>query len=171
MISSADYQKITHWLQHHAALFLWEETSDAIEMKELYSGKSLKLKKNNIEKIELKANTLNSGEDYVVLLLSQGNQLVLASQGFVFPPDFTNTGPMTLPSPVYCLQDFAQLFHRLQHLAAEAERQREAVELIMVLIAILDGAKGVGLDVEAEAEAVEKILSQLERGEIVPHFH
>lgn len=171
MTPSQNYKKIISWLQSHPGLFLWEEISEGLELKELYSSKSLRLQKNQIEQVELKTNSLNPQDTYLVLLFSDGHQLVLATQGFVFPPDFTNTGPLNLPSPVYCMQDFQQLFHRLEHIASEADRDREALELIMALIAVLDGAKRVGLEMDQETQEVEKILGQLEQGKTLPPIH
>lgn len=170
-MEATELKKLIHWLSQHQSVFLHQETREALKIKELYSSKELTLQKNQIATTEHKTNSLNPQESYVVLLFSNGHQLVLATQGFVFPPDFSATGPLDLPSPLYCMQDFQQLFHRLEHVAAEAERGREALDLIMVLIAILDGAKLIGLEMDGETRAVEEILSQLEKGQTLPPVH
>ncbi len=162
---------VSQWLQRHPGIFQYREEAADLLLSENYSQKSLRIRASDLDRLEEKINAALPGETYLVMLFINGRQLVLSRQGFVFPPDLSNTGPIDLPSPVYCMQDFNNLFNRLRHLASEAERGREALGLIMVLIAILDGAKAVGLEVDAEAREVEKILSDLEKGHPTPPPH
>lgn len=165
------FEILLRWLQSHPGPFSSREEGDDLEVLEHFSGKTLSLKSAAIQAFEERNNSVTPGETYVVLLLNSGRQLVLSAQGIAFAPDFTNTGPLSLPNQVYCLQDYHQLMNQLRHVAAEAERGREALEIIMVLIALLDGARAIGLEVDAETQAVESILATLERGETLPPPH
>lgn len=163
--------QIAHWISQHPGVFQHQFEGETLQLREINSGKTRSLSPRDIQHLEVKQNSLKPQEEYLILLLADGGQLVLAPQGFVFGPDFRNTGPLSLPSQVYCLQDFHQLFTQLSHVAAEPDRRREALDLILVLIAILDGARAVGLDVGLETRNVEKILVALERGDLLPHPH
>jgi len=162
---------LLRWLRTHPGLFSYLEEGDDLEILETFSGKSLRLRSSAIQALEERSNNANASETYVIVLWNSGRQLVLSNQGFAFPPDFTNTGPIPTPSQVYCMQDYQNLMNRLRHVAAEAERGREALEIIMFLISLLDGARLAGLEVDAETQEVEGILGLLERGETLPPPH
>jgi hypothetical protein len=69
------------------------------------------------------------------------------------------------------MRDFYNLFQKLKHMAAEEDRRREALDLVMILIAVLDGGRGVGLDLDPETREVEAILDQLENKRTPPPPH
>jgi hypothetical protein len=154
--------KIKQWCQSHPGIFSFREEGKTLTLQELYSRKDRTLKESQISEVALKQNTLRPQEDYLLILMESGNQLVLAPQGFAFPPDFSNTGSLPLPNQVYCLRDYQDLYEKLKWVAGEPDRRRESLDLIMTLIAMLDGARKAGLEVESETQAVEAILSQLE---------
>ncbi|HEX5034797.1 MAG TPA: hypothetical protein VFW62_09970, partial [bacterium] len=155
---------LRRWLRLKPGVFSFREEGEDLLILELFSGKTRRIKGSEIEAIEERANSVNPAESYVIVMLHSGRQLVLSAQGFAFPPDFSNTGPLSLPNQVYCMQDYHQLMNQLRHIAAEADRARDALDIIMVLIALLDGARAVGLEVDAETQAVDEILSILEKG-------
>jgi len=78
---------------------------------------------------------------------------------------------LATPDPVYLPAGLLNNTGQLRHLASEADRGREAMQIVMLLIAILDGARTVGLEVGAETQAVEEILTVLEKGEALPSPH
>lgn len=162
---------LRRWLRNRPGLFSSREEGDDLLLLELFSGKTRLLRSDEIEAIEERPNSVNPTETYIVILLASGHQLVLSPQGFAFPPDFSNTGPLSLPNQVYCMQDYHQLMNQLRHLAAEAERGRDSLTLIMVLIAVLDGAKAAGLEVDTEIQTVDEILVTLEKGGNLPPPH
>lgn len=164
-------EKINNWIQAHPGIFQIRNEKEGLWVLENYSQKSRLLPGAEIQEVASRPNPLNPGESYLIVLFNSGQQLVLSQQGFVFPPDFTHTGPIPLPSQVYCMQDFQNLFGKLQHLAAEPDRGRESLELVMILIAILDGARAAGLEVTTEAREVDRILSNLEQGQALPDPH
>ncbi|HKX12494.1 MAG TPA: hypothetical protein VJP40_05030 [bacterium] len=162
---------LRRWLKLKPGIFSYREEGENLLVLELFSGKSRWLKSGEIEAIEERPNSANPAETYVIILLNSGRQLVLSAQGFAFPPDFSNTGPLSLPNQVYCIQDYHQLMNQLRHVAAEGDRGRDALDIIMVLIALLDGARAVGLEVDAETQAVDEILGTLEKGQTLPPPH
>lgn len=159
------------WLKKHPGAIQCREDGENLLLLEALSAKTLTLKPREIDIIEEKQNAVIPSETYVLIVKTNGQQLVLSSHGFAFPPNFANTGAIPLPSQVYCMEDFKHLMDKLRHLASEAERRQEALALILLLIAILDGAKSVGLDVDAEAEEVNFILEALESGQTQPPPH
>lgn len=162
---------LLRWLSTHPGVFSFQEAGGKLLLLELSSGKVLTLHRVQVEQLEEKMNTVLPGETYILILLQNGQQLVLSSHGFAFPPDFINTGPMPLPSQVYCMEDFHHLFNKLKHLASEAERREEAIALILLLIAILDGARAVGLEMDQESRGVDFILERLETEQTIPSPH
>ena len=155
-------QKILSWIHSRPGVFALREEGSRLRIQELYSRKELSLEPGDLVHAELQANRLKPDEDYLLLKLDNGASLALSPQGFAFAPNFANTGPLSLPSEVYCLQDFESLLAKLKHLVQEPDRRRDALDLLMVLIAILDGAKAVGIAMDAETREVEAQLSLLE---------
>ncbi|HCU25147.1 MAG TPA: hypothetical protein DF383_09020 [Deltaproteobacteria bacterium] len=164
-------QILLRWLKSHPGVFSFREEGDDLRVLELFSGKEVLVPRLTLDQAVERSNAVNTQETYINLLFHDGRQLVLSPQGFAFPPDFGNTGPLPLPNPVYCMQDYQSLMRQLRHVAAEPDRGREALQLVMVLIAILDGAKAAGLEVDAETQAVDEILTTLEKGERLPPPH
>lgn len=154
--------QIRAWIRARPGLFALREEGRSFVIQELYSKKELSFGPGDIAGAQLEANRLKPDEDYLLLTLDSGTPLALSPQGFAFAPNFSSTGPMPLPSQVYCLQDFHSLLHKLENLTVQGEQRRDALDLLMVLIAILDGAKAVGLDVAAEEQEVERQLVRLE---------
>jgi hypothetical protein len=100
-------------------------------------------------------------------LLEDGRQIALVDPGGVaFAPSSTNTGPIEDLPPVVCLRDFLALKQRVDHyLYAHPDEAppREALDALMLSIAILDGARAVGFDVGDLEGDLEKSLNELER--------
>ena len=154
---------ILKWVAENPRVFAVHEEGTQVHLMEFFSGKQLKLTPSSVESGELKQSSVPGKGAYLVMLFDDGHQLVLCQQGFAFSPDFTNSGPMELPVSVFCMADYERLYQNLKHTAYEhPEQGREAIGLVMVLIALLDGARSVGLDVERETQRVESILEALE---------
>ena len=163
-MTSPHQTTIRKWLLQHPRVFAFQEDGNQWHLLEIGSGKQVALTPGAIEALESRVDS-ETNASYLVLMLESGAQLVLSRQGFAFSPDFQNTGPMELPVTVFCLGDFHQLYAKLRHLVDDhPEEPRQALDLVMLLIALLDGARNVGLDVESETRRVEKILEALESG-------
>lgn len=154
--------QIRAWIRSRPGIFALREEGRSFIIQEHYSQKELSFGPGDVASAQLETNRLKPEEDYLLLTLDSGAPLALSPQGFAFAPNFGSTGPLPLPSQVYCLQDFQSLLHKLENLTVQGEQRRDALDLLMVLIAILDGAKAVGLNVTAEEKQVEAQLVRLE---------
>lgn len=133
-------------------------------VQDVFSGKSLKLDLGAVTALEERTNR-ESGGTYLALSFEDGRSLALAKPGLVFPPDPTQTGPLaSLPAAV-CLRDFAAVSGKLRHILldhADEAPTREELDMTMFCIAVLDGARRIGLDVGREERALEELLATLE---------
>lgn len=98
---------------------------------------------------------------YLRVLLEDGRTFAVAGVGFVFAPSFASTGPLPECPETACFADFHKLKAHLEHLVGE-ERNAEALQVLMVLLAYLDGARAMGLDVGEEERTLEPLLERLE---------
>ena len=102
-----------------------------------------------------------------MLLLESGAQVALVAPGGVaFAPSTVNSGALpSLPS-VVCLRDFLVLKQRIEHYLYEHSDEpppRECADMVMMCIAILDGARVVGFDVGDLEGQLESSVNELER--------
>jgi hypothetical protein len=106
-------------------------------------------------------------DNYLVLLFENDTQIALVDPGGVaFAPSTENSGPLQDLPPVVCLRDFHTLKQRVDHYLYDHPDEpppRETLNLIMICIAALDGARAVGFDVSDLEGEVEKSLSEVER--------
>jgi len=130
------------------------------------SGKSTGLPWRDVKAFEEKIHP-ETNDSYLVLLFENGNQLALVDPGGVaFAPSVTNTGSIRDLPPVVCLRDFYTLKQRIDHYLFEHQDEpppRECLDLVMICIATLDGARAVGFDVGDLEKELEKSLKEIER--------
>ncbi len=130
------------------------------------SGKSTGLPWRDVKAFEEKIHP-ETNDSYLVLLFENGNQLALVDPGGVaFAPSVTNTGSIRDLPPVVCLRDFYTLKQRVDHYLFEHQDEpppRECLDLVMICIATLDGARAVGFDVGDLEKELEKSLKEIER--------
>jgi hypothetical protein len=91
---------------------------------------------------------------------------VLGAPGLVFAPDATNTGPLASLPQAVCLRDFAAVSGRLRHILLDHPDEaptREELDMTLFCIAVLDGARRIGLEVGREEQALEELLATLEQ--------
>lgn len=162
MAEPSTFETIRGWLHAHPGLFGMEESDGNLVLFELAHQKLITLEPGHLERVEERPNAQFPSQSYLILLFENGKQLVLCDQGFAFPPDTTNTGPLEIPTAVFCLRDFHHMVSQLLQL--EPERRKEMVDIVMILIALLDGARGVGLEVGKEEREVEGYLKRIEAG-------
>jgi len=139
------------------------KATDLIQILERNSGKILSFATGAITHLEEARDAVRGGK-YLRVQLDDGRSFAMAGMGFVFAPSFTSTGPLPDCPPTACMMDFEKLFHHLSHLVNDADqgRDKEAMQVIMILLAYLDGARAMGLDIGREEEKLEKQLSRLE---------
>ncbi len=140
-----------------------EETSTLLDVA---SGKSVSLPWRDMTAFEEKTHP-ETNDTYLVLLFENGNQIALVDPGGVaFAPSTENSGPVEDLPPVVCLRDFHTLKQRVDHYLYDHPDEpppRETLNLIMICIATLDGARAVGFNVSDLEGELDKSLNEIER--------
>jgi hypothetical protein len=128
------------------------------------SGKTAELQMSRIERWENRKDRV-TGRPYLVLLRDDATQVVLSEHGVAFEPLRDHVPPGIEVPPVVCMADFRRLLDRLAHQLhghADESPTRELVELAMVSVGILGGARRVGFNVDREERELEPLLRDLE---------
>jgi hypothetical protein len=155
---------VCQWVARHKHAVLYdEETSTLLDVA---SGKTVKLTWRDVKAFEEKIHP-ETKDSYLVLMFENGTQIALVDPGGVaFAPSTENSGPVENLPPVVCLRDFLTLKQRVDHYLYEHPDDpppRESLDLIMICIATLDGARAVGFDVGDLEGELEKSLHEVER--------
>ncbi len=137
------------------------EEGEGARLFEPGSGKELRLRWDELAEVQEKQSALRSGP-YLVLAFHDGRQVALADVGFAFAPSTANTGPLPELPQTFCFRDFAHLSQGVETLLAEEGREKEALGGILMSIALLDGARAVGLSVSREERRLDALLKALE---------
>jgi hypothetical protein len=152
------------WAEGHRQAVLYDDAS-AILM-DLASGKRLKLAWPALAGFEVKRHA-ESQDQYLVLQFDDGTQIALDDSGGVaFAPSTANSGPVENLPAVVCLRDFLTLKQRVDHFLYDHPDDpppRECLNLLMICIAILDGARAVGFDIGDLEGELEISLGEIER--------
>jgi hypothetical protein len=156
--------KVQIWTASHRQVVLYDD--DSAVLLDVASGKRLKLNWAALAGFEEKVHP-ETQDPYLVLLFDDGTQLALVDPGGVaFAPSIANSGPVDNLPTVVCLHDFLMLKQRVDHYLYDHPDEpppRECLNLIMICIATLDGARAVGLDVGDFEGELEKSLDEVER--------
>lgn len=156
--------QVKSWAENHRNVVLYDEQGSTLL--DVASGKSIQVLWRDLKAFEEKIHP-ETGASYFVLLFEDGHQIALVDPGGVaFEPSTVNTGPLGDLPPVVCLQDFQTLKQRVHHYLHAHENEpppKESLDLVMICIAILDGARVIGFDVGDLEEELEKLLRELEQ--------
>src|SRR5262249_67013 len=156
--------KAAQWLANHPRAALYD--AEASALLDVASGQSLRGPRRGLEAFEKEIHP-ETKDTYLVFPFEDGRQIALVDPGGVaFEPSTANTGPVKDLPPVVCLRDFLTLKQRVDHYLYEHPEEpppKEALDLVMVCIAILDGARAIGFDVGDLEGDLEKSLNDLER--------
>jgi hypothetical protein len=125
------------------------------------TAKELRVRWDQITRVEERSSALRPAP-YLLLLFEDGRQVALADVGFAFAPSTVHTGPLPDLPATLCFADFRHLSQGIESLLEEEGREKEALGAILVCIALLDGARGAGLDVGREERRLESLLRRLE---------
>jgi hypothetical protein len=155
---------VKRWVGLHPHAVLFDEEASALF--DIASGKTTRLRLAEVAAYEEKPHP-ETGDNYLVLLLEGGLQIALVDPGGVaFAPSTENSGAVRgLPS-VVCLKDFFTLKQRVDHYLLEHQDEsppRECLDMLMICIAILDGARAAGFEVADLENELEKSLDGLEK--------
>ena len=155
---------VHQWIGRHQHAVLYDEETSALL--DVASGKSVNLPWRDMTAFEEKTHP-ETTDTYLVLLFENGKQIALVEPGGVaFAPSTENSGPVQDLPPVVCLRDFHTLKQRVDHHLYDHPDEpppRETLNLIMICIATLDGARAVGFDVADLEGELEKSLNEIER--------
>ena len=156
--------KLRAWVETHRHVVLFDEESSSLM--DVTSGKTMRLPWQDVRAFEEKVHP-ETKDNYLVLLLENGTQIALVDPGGIaFAPSTENTGPLPDLPPVVCLKDFFTLKGRVDHYLYDHRDERppkEVLDLVMICIATLDGARAVGFEVGDLESELEKSLKEIER--------
>ncbi len=155
--------RVRDFCAQHPGGVLFDETGGTLF--DVAGAKTLALRLEEVELVEERTNR-QTGGSYLVLRYADGHEVALADVGIAFAPDTRQTGPVTELPPVTCLRDYQSVVARLEHeLFGHNDRPptRETVRILMMSIAIVDGARAVGFDVGREERRLNELLNELER--------
>ena len=156
--------KVRAWTDTHRRAVLYDEENPSLM--DVESGKTIRLPWQDLKAFEEKVHP-ETKDSYLVLLFENGNQIALVDPGGIaFSPSTENTGLLRDLPPVVCLKDFFTLKGRLDHYLYDHPDEpppKEALDLVMICIATLDGARAVGFDVADLEGELEKSLKEIER--------
>lgn len=157
-------RKVSAWIEQHKHAALFDEESSTLL--DVASGRKTSIPWRKLTAFEEKIHP-ETDEGYLVLLFEDSRQIALVDPGGVaFAPSVENTGPLQDLPPVTCLRDYHTLKPRIDHYLyehADEPPPKECLDLVMVCIAILDGARAVGFDVGDLEGELEKSLGEIER--------
>ena len=155
--------KVRAWVETHRHVVLFDEESSSLM--DVASGKTIHLPWQELKAFEEKVHP-ETRDNYLVLLFENGTQVALVDPGGVaFAPSTENSGPVRDLPPVVCLKDFFTLKGRMDHYLYDHPDEpppKEALDLVMICIATLDGARAVGFDVGDLEGELEKALNEIE---------
>lgn len=154
---------IRQYCQAHSRSVLYDEPT--FSLWDVYAGKQLTFSPVELRSAELKQDA-QTGQPYLMLRFEEGRELALSDAGIAFIPQTANTGPIPeLPAAV-CLRDFHTLKDRLQHQLyghPDETPSRDALRLVMMCVAILEGARAWGFDIAREERELDRHLQELEK--------
>jgi hypothetical protein len=155
--------RLRTWMEGAPGVFDCAPLTDGVRLTETATGKSLVLPAEAVRDVETRTNA-QTGRAYLVLDREDRQPLALADAGFVFALDTRSTGPLPSAPPVMSFRDFRRLYEHLRHRVEQPDGRREALDVLMILIASLDGARAAGLATEVEEGELDAVLRRLEAG-------
>jgi len=155
--------KVRAWTETHRRAVLYDEESSSLM--DVTSGKSIRLPWQEVKAFEEKVHP-ETKDNYLVLLFENGTQVALVDPGGIaFAPSTENSGLVRDLPPVVCLKDFFTLKGRVDHYLyghPDEPPPKEVLDLVMICIATLDGARAVGFGVGDLEGELEKALNEIE---------
>jgi len=157
-------RKVSAWAENHKHVVLYDEENSTFL--DVASAKRIRLSWPDLKDFEEKIHP-ETKDHYLVLLFENDTQMALVDPGGIaFAPSTENTGALRDLPPVVCLKDFFTLKGRVDHYLYDHPDEpppRECLDLVMICVATLDGARAVGFDVGDLEGELEKSLNEIER--------
>lgn len=159
---AATRERLERFARESGGSVLWDAERSLLY--DVFSGKSLPLDLARVEGLHERKNA-ESGHPYLVVVRDDGRQIVLAEVGIAFEPLTASTGSLPDLPQVVCFRDLANAEGQLRHALVDhpgEEVTRSHLALFLFCLAIVDGARAVGLDVSAEERRLEPLLAEIE---------
>jgi hypothetical protein len=157
-------RKLRDWVDKHRSAVLYDEEKAALL--DIASGKSTHLYWGEVRAFQEKIHP-ETQDTYLIFLFQNEKQLALVDPGGVaFAPSTESTGGISNLPSVICLKDFFTLKSRIDHYLYDHPDEpppKEALDLVMICLATLDGARAAGFDVGDLEEELDKSLREIER--------
>lgn len=157
-------RKLKAWIEKHKNVALFDAENSTVL--DVASGRKTSIPWRSLAGFEEKTHP-ETRDQYLVFQFEDGRQIALVEPGGVaFAPSAQNTGQRSDLPAVVCLSDFHMLKSRIDHYLYEHPDEpppKEALDLVMICIAILDGARSVGFDIADLEGDLEKSLAEIER--------
>ncbi len=161
--ASANTRAIAAFCTAHPTWVLLDEESGTLL--EVATGKRLRIPLGEVAEAVCRTNAQTQAP-YLLLQLADQRELALCDAGIAFPPVAPGgPGGPELPA-VVCLKDFRTVRDAIAHALfghRDEKPGRDAVEAVMLALAILEGARRVGFDVGEEERELDLLLTELER--------
>jgi hypothetical protein len=161
-------RRVTAWLEANPGVFDYRVDGDRITLVERLTGKERVFSGDDVTEIHERKNRL-SGVAYPILLLESGTQIAVTDIGFCFAPSFAATGEIPGGPDVVSFGDFRRLYQEARFAADDPERRKDALDLMMLCISIVDGGRDAGFNVGEEEDRLETLLRRLEQGTVDGH--
>lgn len=156
--------KVRTWAGAHEHAVIYDEERSSLL--DVASGRSVQILWRDLKDFEEKIHP-ETQDRYLVLLFEDGTQLALVDPGGIaFAPAMENSGQVEGLPPAVCLGDFNKLKQRVEHYLYDHPDDpppRQCLDIIMICIATLDGARAVGFEVGDMEGELEKLLREVER--------
>lgn len=148
----------------YPAIFTTQDVPHGISLTEINTQKSRTILYPEVTQWRRKANPEGLG-DYINLVFEDNCELVLCHAGFAFAPSYIAGQPARALPSVVCFQDYFRLRGHLEHLYRDraVDQIAEMLSTLMQCLAILAGAKLVGLECDEEEISLEPIINWLEK--------
>ena len=159
---SAQRALVERFAREHPGSVLHDAASSTLL--DVASGKALPLDWRGVAAVEERLDQ-GTRRPYLAIRRDDGTEFALSDAGIAFAPATAATGPLEgLPRAV-CLRDLAAAEARLAHFLLDHPGEpasREHVSLFLFCLAVVDGARAIGLEVSAEERRLERMLGELE---------
>jgi len=156
-------RRMTAWLETNPGIFDHRVDGAVVTLVEAMTGKERALSGGEVTAIHERTNRM-SGVVYPILLLETGRELAITDLGFCFAPSFAASGEIPGAPEVVSFGDFQRLYREATFAADDFGRRKDALDLMMLCISIVDGGRDVGFNVNQEEDRLERLLRRLEDG-------
>lgn len=156
-------RRMTAWLEANPGVFDYRADGDNVTLVERLTGKERAFSGADVTEIHERKNRL-SGVAYPIVLFESGQQVAVTDIGFCFAPSFAATGEIPGGPDVVSFGDFSRLYQEARFAADDPDRRKDALDLMMLCISIVDGGRDAGFNVSEEEDRLEILLRRLEEG-------